>query len=68
MEGSGIGLALSRRVVERMGERIEVDSVPGRGSVLRVRLASARPRPSAMAPGSPGRPASAGERRVPGRA
>lgn len=68
IEGSGIGLALSRRLVELMGGRIEVDSAPGRGSVFRVRLPSARPRPSATAPGSPGRPASAGERRVPDRA
>jgi signal transduction histidine kinase len=36
--GSGIGLAFSRRVVERHGGTLEVDDAPGGGARFTVRL------------------------------
>ena len=37
--GTGLGLVISRHLAREMGGDIEVDSVPGRGSVFRLRLA-----------------------------
>jgi PAS domain S-box-containing protein len=42
VEGTGIGLALSRRLVEAMGGVIDVDSDAGRGSAFSVRLPALR--------------------------
>lgn len=37
-EGTGLGLYVSRRIVEKQGGSIEVESAPGQGAVFTVRL------------------------------
>jgi nitrogen fixation/metabolism regulation signal transduction histidine kinase len=41
--GSGLGLAISRRLVEGWGGTIDLESVPGEGTTVSVRLRSAKP-------------------------
>jgi signal transduction histidine kinase len=39
--GLGVGLALARRVIERFGGRLEIDSEPGRGTTVRLHMPTA---------------------------
>src|SRR3954454_12476080 len=42
-QGTGLGLALSRSLVEAMGGRLDVDSTPGEGSTFSIELARGEP-------------------------
>jgi signal transduction histidine kinase len=60
--GAGLGLAISKALVELMGGKIGVDSVPGRGSCFWIEMQAppveASPSPSVASPPRPARPAS----------
>lgn len=42
VSGSGLGLSIVRRIVERAGGRVKLESVPGEGTTVELRLRSAR--------------------------
>jgi signal transduction histidine kinase len=59
--GTGLGLAICHRIVTDLGGSIEVQSSPGEGTTMRVRLRRASTGTTAETPVSP--PPAAGERR-----
>lgn len=61
VEGTGIGLAISRRLIEAMGGRIGVDSEPGRGSRFWIELPPADAGQEEAAASGPPRPAAPGD-------
>jgi signal transduction histidine kinase/ActR/RegA family two-component response regulator len=60
--GAGLGLAITRQLVELMGGDIRVRSTPGQGSTFTFRIAAAAARTREAAAGAPG--ATAGDRGV----
>ncbi len=57
IEGTGIGLVISRRLVERMGGEIAIDSRPDVGTRVTLTLRRARGAPAALAGGAQACPA-----------
>lgn len=56
VEGSGIGLVITKHLVERMNGRLELSSTPGVGSVFTVHLPTAEPAAVAQIAPPRGRP------------
>ena len=55
-EGTGLGLALTRRLVELHGESIHVQSEPGKGSAFTLMLPVSEPKEVSSADGAPRSP------------
>jgi PAS domain S-box-containing protein len=51
IEGTGIGLVITQRLLQLMGGRLTVESVVGEGSCFTATLPAAQPVPAAVAPG-----------------
>jgi len=64
IEGTGIGLVISRRLAELMGGTLEAASVAGQGSVFTLRLPRAEPAAVAAVPTLPDAPPPYRQRRV----
>ncbi|MEO8596031.1 MAG: ATP-binding protein [Candidatus Solibacter sp.] len=52
-QGTGLGLTISRQIVELMGGTIQVESVPGQGSRFRMEITVARAEESEVSQGPP---------------
>ncbi len=52
-EGLGLGLSIVRRTARLLGHRVDVSSVPGRGSVFRLTVPRAEPPAPAVVPSTP---------------
>jgi PAS domain S-box-containing protein len=50
--GTGLGLPISRKLLDEMGGRIEIESTPGKGTLTRVVLPAARDEVAPPAPAS----------------
>ena len=48
--GTGLGLAMVYGMVERHGAAIEIDTAPGRGTIMRLGFALAAPAPALLSP------------------
>jgi len=64
-EGAGLGLSICREVVSEHGGRLEVLSVVGRGTTLRVRLPAYLPKAPSVHPPRSSRPPSIAPQSVP---
>jgi len=47
VQGSGLGLVITRQLIERMGGSLEVQSTPDAGSTFTVRIPRLAPAPAA---------------------
>lgn len=64
--GSGLGLVITRQLVELMGGSLHIESALGVGSTFEVRLPLVLPPSSALMPPSPARPTYGGGQRLTG--
>jgi signal transduction histidine kinase len=44
MPGTGLGLAIAKRAIDRAGGEIELDSAPGQGTTVTIRLPQVFPK------------------------